>query len=68
MTTGHDAHDRTDEILANLQVPATTGIPDGVRWAGIGAIILCFIVAGLVLTQAGYNHMWPAANTLRLKL
>ena len=51
-----------------VQVPQSAGIPPIVWRAVIASIVLIFIVGGLVLSQAGYGHMWPAENTLRLKL
>ena len=49
-------------------VPASSGIPPIVVQAAIACIILVFVVAGMVLGTSGHGHMWPAANTLRLKL
>jgi hypothetical protein len=57
-------YDPTDE----RGVPSSAGIPAIVMWSGVAGIVLVFIVAALVLGTAGNNHLWPAANTLRLKL
>jgi len=35
----------------------------------IGALLLALvIIAALVLSQAGFGHVWPAENSLNLKL
>ena len=49
-------------------VPLTTGIPRIVTIAGVLGVILIFVIAGLVLSTADHGHMWPASNTLNLKL
>jgi hypothetical protein len=57
-------HDPTDD----RGVPVSTGIPRLVVVAGIVGVILIFVVAGMVLTTSGYGHLWPASDTLTLKL
>lgn len=57
-------YDPTDE----RGVPISTGIPRLVTISGIVGIIIIFIVAGLVLSQARYGHVWPAAQSVDLKL
>jgi hypothetical protein len=57
-------HDPTD----SRGVPISQGIPTLVIWAGIIGVILIFAVAGMVLGSAGFGHLWPASNTLNLKL
>jgi hypothetical protein len=57
-------HDPTD----SRGVPTSQGIPSVVIWAGIIGVILIFAVAGMVLSTSGYGHLWPASNTLNLKL
>jgi hypothetical protein len=52
----------------NRGVPMSQGIPDIVVWSGFIGIALIFVVAALVLSQAAFGHMWPAQNTLTLKL
>ena len=49
-------------------VPISSGIPRLVTWAGIIGVVMIFIVAGMVLATADHGHMWPADNTLNLKL
>ncbi len=49
-------------------VPISTGIPSIVTWTGLAGLILIFIIAGMVLGTAGYGHVWPAANSLNIKL
>ena len=57
-------YDPTDE----RGVPISSGIPKLVTISGIVGIIVIFIVAGLVLSQAHYGHIWPAAQSVDLKL
>ncbi|MBV8581044.1 MAG: hypothetical protein JO225_03435 [Candidatus Eremiobacteraeota bacterium] len=49
-------------------VPISAGIPPLVMWAGIAGVILIFIIAGLVVGTSGANHVWPAEDTLNIKL
>jgi hypothetical protein len=49
-------------------VPISQGIPPLVTWVGLGGVVLIFVVAGIVLATAGSGHVWPAADTLTIKL
>jgi hypothetical protein len=49
-------------------VPVSSGIPSLVVYSGIAGVILIFVIAGLVLSQAGFGHVWPAENSTNLKL
>ena len=49
-------------------VPVSAGIPSIVMAAGIAGVILIFIIGGLVLSQARYGHIWPASDSVNLKL
>jgi hypothetical protein len=49
-------------------VPISAGIPRLVTWAGIAGIVLIFIIAGMVVTTSGNNHVWPSDTTLTIKL
>jgi hypothetical protein len=49
-------------------VPISSGIPPIVTWTGLVGLILIFIIAGMVLATSGYGHVWPAENSLRIKL
>jgi hypothetical protein len=49
-------------------VPISTGIPPLVVWATMAVIVLIFVIAGMVLSTAGYGHVWPAENSTNLKL
>ncbi len=56
------------DVKDDRGVPISGGIPPLVIWAATAGVILIFIVAGLVLSNAAYGHLWPASNTLNLKL
>jgi hypothetical protein len=49
-------------------VPISTGIPRLVIAAGIAGVVLIFIVAGMVLSSAGFGHVWPAEDSTNIKL
>ena len=49
-------------------VPLSSGIPPIVIYAGIAGVILIFVVAGMVLANAGFGHVWPAENSTNIKL
>jgi hypothetical protein len=49
-------------------VPISSGIPPLVMWAGIAGVVLIFVIAGMVVGTSGNNHVWPAENTLTIKL
>ncbi|HTJ28623.1 MAG TPA: hypothetical protein VMA36_20890 [Candidatus Limnocylindria bacterium] len=49
-------------------VPASAGIPNMVLVTGLACVVLIFIVAGLVLSNAAFGHIWPASDTANLKL
>ena len=49
-------------------VPISSGIPPLVMWAGIGGVVLIFVIAGLVLSNSGYGHVWPSQDSLNIKL
>jgi len=51
-----------------LQVPLSGGFPPLVTWLLIATVVLVGIIAAMVLTTAGHGHIWPAADTQRLKL
>ena len=57
-------HDPTDE----RGVPISAGIPPLVMWAGVAGVVLIFVIAGMVLATSGNNHVWPADQTLTVKL
>jgi len=57
-------HDVEDE----RGVPISSGIPPLVMWAGIAGVVLIFVIAGMVVGTSGNNHVWPAENTLTIKL
>ncbi len=37
-------------------------------YAGIAGIVLIFLVSGMVLSQSGFGHVWPAEDTVNIKL
>jgi ABC-type phosphate transport system auxiliary subunit len=49
-------------------VPISSGIPRIVIYAGVAGVALIFVIAGLVLANAGFGHVWPAENSVDLKL
>jgi hypothetical protein len=49
-------------------VPASAGMPSMVVITGIAGVILIFVVAGLVLSNAAFGHLWPASDVVNLKL
>jgi hypothetical protein len=49
-------------------VPVSAGIPSIVVAVGMVGVILIFIIGGLVLSQAHYGHIWPASDSVNLKL
>lgn len=49
-------------------VPLSTGIPSIVVWTGVAGVALIFVVAGMVLANSGFGHIWPASDTLTVKL
>jgi ABC-type phosphate transport system auxiliary subunit len=57
-------NDPTDE----RGVPISSGIPPIVIYAGFAGVVLIFIVAGMVLANSGFGHVWPAENSVDLKL
>jgi type IV secretory pathway TrbD component len=58
MTDPHDVHG----------VPASAGIPNMVIVTGLCCVVLIFVVAGLVLSNAAFGHIWPASDVVNLKL
>jgi hypothetical protein len=54
--------------LDDRGVPVSSGIPSLVVYSGIAGVILIFVIAALVLSQAGFGHVWPAEDSLHLKL
>ncbi len=49
-------------------VPISSGIPPLVLWATVIVIVIIFAIAAMVLATARYGHVWPAANSVDLKL
>ena len=49
-------------------VPISSGIPKLVLWAAIAGVVTIFVIAGLVLANSGFGHVWPAENSLNIKL
>lgn len=49
-------------------VPVSAGIPSIVLTAALAGVVLIFIIGGLVLSQAHFGHIWPASDTVNLKL
>jgi hypothetical protein len=57
-----------DDTTDERGVPISSGIPPIVIYAGFAGVVLIFIVAGMVLANAGFGHVWPAENSVDLKL
>jgi hypothetical protein len=49
-------------------VPISTGIPPLVLWSGICGVVLIFVIAGLVLSNSAAGHVWPADQSVNIKL
>jgi hypothetical protein len=49
-------------------IPASAGVPRRVIVTVLACIALCFVIGGLVLSNAAFGHVWPAQDTLTLKL
>ena len=56
------------DIEDDRGVPVSSGIPTIVLWAGIAGVLLIFVIAGMVVGTSMNNHVWPAENTLTIKL
>ena len=49
-------------------VPVSAGIPPIVRWSGLIGLVAIFVVAGIVIAASHYGHVWPAADSIHIKL
>jgi hypothetical protein len=49
-------------------VPVSAGIPPIVRWSGLIGLVAIFVVVGIVIAASHYGHVWPAADSTRIKL
>jgi hypothetical protein len=58
----------THPDVPQVEIPVSAGIPTGVRISFLAAIALAVAMLGLVIAVAAANHVWPAGNTLRVRL
>jgi hypothetical protein len=56
------------EYLDFSKLPQSKGIPRLMPMLAVAALIGVMIVAGSVISVAGYGHYWPAEKTLRVPL
>lgn len=49
-------------------VPTSRGIPKAVQVAVIIGVLVIFAVGGYTLGWAGYGHVWPSTQSLRIPL
>ena len=49
-------------------VPASRGIPKAVQIAVVIGILVIFWVGAYTLQWAGYGHVWPSVQSLRVPL
>ena len=57
-------YDRTDE----RGVPTSRGIPKAVQIAVIIGIFVIFGMGAFTIAWAGYGHVWPSTQSLRIPL
>ncbi|MGA3037933.1 MAG: hypothetical protein ABSE64_10690 [Vulcanimicrobiaceae bacterium] len=57
----HDHHDST-------QLPVSSGFPVFVRLCGWIGLVVIFVMGGLVAVNSGGNHVWPAADSVKIPL
>ncbi|HTX57702.1 MAG TPA: hypothetical protein VMD47_11445 [Candidatus Acidoferrales bacterium] len=56
------------ETINFTHVPQSKGIGTGTRWIlGVGIVII-FCIGGAVVRLSGYNHVWPAEQSMRMNL
>jgi hypothetical protein len=49
-------------------IPVSAGIPPLIRWSGIIGFIVIIAIAGIVIAASRYGHVWPSADSVRIKL
>jgi hypothetical protein len=49
-------------------VPVSRGVPRAVQIAAIIGILAIFWVGAYTIQWAGYGHLWPSVNSLRIPL
>jgi hypothetical protein len=52
----------------HVQLPVSSGFPVFVRVCGWVGLIVIFIMGGLVVTNSGGNHVWPASDSVKVPL
>jgi hypothetical protein len=50
------------------EIPVSSGIPTGVRISFLAAIAIAVVMLALVITVSAVNHVWPAGDSLRVRL
>jgi hypothetical protein len=50
------------------RVPKTGGVPISVHIVTLLGIIAIFVIAGAVVLNSSYGHLWPATQTQRADL
>jgi hypothetical protein len=63
-----DIIETRSEYLDFSKLPQSKGIPTLMPVLAVIALIGVMIVAGSVISVAGYGHYWPAEKTLRVPL
>ncbi|NNM98982.1 MAG: hypothetical protein HKL91_04175 [Candidatus Eremiobacteraeota bacterium] len=49
-------------------VPESGGIPKAVIALVVFGVIAVFTIGGSVIFNAGFHHLWPSLESLRIKL
>ncbi|MGB8267024.1 MAG: hypothetical protein WCE44_11905 [Candidatus Velthaea sp.] len=56
------------DIKDERGVPVSAGIPPIVRWSAIIGVLIIILILGLCVASSHYHHVWPAKNTVDIKL
>jgi hypothetical protein len=53
---------------SSVEVPVSAGIPTGVRISFLASIVLAVAMLALVVAVSAINHVWPAGDSLHVRL
>jgi len=56
------------EYLDFSKVPESQGLPKSLFAVGFVGLICIFIIGGLTVGMAGFGHVWPAPQSMRVNL
>jgi cytosine/uracil/thiamine/allantoin permease len=56
------------DVKTEHQIPVSAGIPPIVKISTLAGLLVVFLILGIVIWTASQGHVWPAEDSLKIKL